>query len=38
VVEATTHRMRPILLTAAAASLGKIPIAREVFWSPMASP
>ena len=31
-VEATRHRMRPILLTAAAASLGMIPIAREVFW------
>ncbi|VUD73027.1 Multidrug export protein AcrF [Methylobacterium symbioticum] len=36
VVEATRHRMRPILLTAAAASLGLIPIAREVFWGPMA--
>jgi multidrug efflux pump subunit AcrB len=36
VVEATRHRMRPILLTAAAASLGMIPIAREVFWGPMA--
>jgi multidrug efflux pump subunit AcrB len=36
VVEATVHRMRPILLTAAAASLGMIPIAREVFWGPMA--
>ena len=36
VVEATRHRMRPILLTAAAASLGMIPIAREVFWAPMA--
>jgi multidrug efflux pump subunit AcrB len=36
VVEATLHRMRPILLTAAAASLGMIPIAREVFWGPMA--
>ena len=35
-VDATTHRMRPILLTAAAASLGMIPIAREVFWGPMA--
>lgn len=30
------HRTRPILLTAAAASLGMIPIAREVFWGPMA--
>ena len=36
VVEATEHRMRPILLTAAAASLGMVPIAREVFWGPMA--
>ena len=36
VVEATCHRMRPILLTAAAASLGMAPIAREVFWGPMA--
>ncbi|MBA1194815.1 efflux RND transporter permease subunit [Pseudomonas entomophila] len=36
VLEATNHRRRPILLTAAAASLGMIPIAREVFWGPMA--
>jgi multidrug efflux pump len=36
VVEATEHRTRPILLTAAAASLALIPIAREVFWGPMA--
>ncbi len=36
VVEATSHRVRPILLTAAAASLGMIPIAGEVFWKPMA--
>jgi multidrug efflux pump len=36
VIAATEHRMRPILLTAAAASLGMIPIAREVFWGPMA--
>jgi multidrug efflux pump subunit AcrB len=36
VVEATRHRMRPILLTAAAASLGMIPIAPQVFWGPMA--
>ena len=28
--------MRPILLTAAAATLALIPIAREVFWGPMA--
>jgi multidrug efflux pump subunit AcrB len=36
VEEATKHRMRPILLTAAAASLGMIPIAPQVFWGPMA--
>ncbi len=36
VVEATKHRMRPILLTAMAASLGMIPIAPQVFWGPMA--
>lgn len=36
VVQATEHRRRPILLTAAAASLGMIPIAREAFWGPMA--
>jgi multidrug efflux pump subunit AcrB len=33
---ATSQRVRPILLTAAAASLALIPIAREVFWGPMA--
>ena len=36
VLEATQHRMRPIVLTAAAATLGLIPIAGEVFWGPMA--
>ena len=36
VVEATQHRMRPILLTAAAASFGLVPIAPQVFWGPMA--
>lgn len=36
VVDATVHRLRPIYLTALAASLGMIPIAREVFWGPMA--
>ncbi|MFL5267285.1 MAG: efflux RND transporter permease subunit [Stellaceae bacterium] len=36
VVDATSHRLRPIVLTAAAASLGMIPIAPEVFWGPMA--
>lgn len=36
VLDATQHRMRPIMLTAAAASLALIPISREVFWGPMA--
>jgi multidrug efflux pump subunit AcrB len=36
VIEASEHRMRPIALTAAAASLALIPIAREAFWGPMA--
>jgi multidrug efflux pump subunit AcrB len=36
IVDATEHRLRPILLTAAAAILGLIPIAGEVFWGPMA--
>jgi multidrug efflux pump len=34
--EATQHRMRPIMLTAAAATLALIPISREIFWGPMA--
>ncbi|MCQ0987069.1 efflux RND transporter permease subunit [Jiella sp. LLJ827] len=36
VYKASEMRARPILLTAAAASLALIPIAREVFWGPMA--
>ncbi len=36
VIAATEHRLRPILLTAAAAILGMIPIAPTVFWGPMA--
>ena len=36
VIDATMHRFRPIMLTAAAAILGMIPIAPTVFWSPMA--
>jgi multidrug efflux pump subunit AcrB len=36
VIAATQHRLRPILLTAAAAILGMIPIAPTVFWGPMA--
>lgn len=33
---ASDQRARPILLTAAAASLALIPISRQVFWGPMA--
>jgi multidrug efflux pump subunit AcrB len=36
VIEATRHRFRPIMLTAAAAILGMIPIMHDVFWGPMA--
>jgi len=36
VFTASDSRARPILLTAAAASLALIPIAREIFWGPMA--
>ena len=36
VIEATVNRFRPILLTAAAAVFGMIPIAPTVFWGPMA--
>ncbi len=36
VVEAADHRLRPIMLTAAAAILGMIPIMHDVFWGPMA--
>ena len=36
VFSASDSRARPILLTAAAASLALIPIARQVFWGPMA--
>ena len=36
VLESTMHRTRPIMLTAAAASLALIPICREGFWAPMA--
>jgi len=33
---ASDQRARPILLTAAAASLALIPISRQIFWGPMA--
>lgn len=37
VVEASTLRFRPIMLTSVAAILGMVPIARTVFWGPMAN-
>lgn len=36
VFEASDSRARPILLTAAAASLALIPISNQIFWGPMA--
>ncbi|MGC9369949.1 MAG: efflux RND transporter permease subunit [Paracoccaceae bacterium] len=36
VFQASDSRARPILLTAAAASLALIPISRQIFWGPMA--
>jgi multidrug efflux pump subunit AcrB len=36
VVESAVRRMRPIILTAAAAVLAMIPLSRSVFWGPMA--
>jgi multidrug efflux pump len=36
VVDATVRRARPVVLTAAAAVLGMIPLAQSIFWGPMA--
>lgn len=36
IVDATMHRVRPILLTATAAILAMLPLTRSVFWGPMA--
>ena len=36
IVESAVRRFRPITLTAAAAVMALIPLAREVFWAPMA--
>jgi multidrug efflux pump len=36
VVDATVRRARPVALTALAAILGMIPLARSLFWGPMA--
>ncbi len=36
IIHASTHRARPIVLTALAAMLGMVPIAFQIFWGPMA--
>jgi multidrug efflux pump subunit AcrB len=36
VIDATVRRARPVVLTALAAILGMIPLARSIFWGPMA--
>ena len=36
IIDATVRRTRPVLLTALAAILGMIPLARSIFWGPMA--
>jgi multidrug efflux pump subunit AcrB len=36
IVDATVRRARPVVLTALAAMLGMIPLARSIFWGPMA--
>jgi len=36
IVDATVRRARPVVLTALAAVLGMIPLARSIFWGPMA--
>jgi multidrug efflux pump len=36
IVESAVRRLRPIVLTAAAAALAMIPLSRSVFWGPMA--
>jgi multidrug efflux pump subunit AcrB len=36
IVDATVRRARPVVLTAFAAILGMIPLARSIFWGPMA--
>ncbi len=36
IIDATVRRARPVLLTALAAILGMIPLARSIFWGPMA--
>jgi len=37
IIDATVRRARPVVLTALAAILGMIPLARSAFWGPMAT-
>jgi multidrug efflux pump len=37
ILDATTRRARPVILTAAAAMLGMFPLAQSMFWGPMAT-
>jgi multidrug efflux pump subunit AcrB len=37
IIDATVRRARPVVLTAAAAILGMIPLSRSAFWGPMAT-
>jgi multidrug efflux pump subunit AcrB len=36
IIDATVRRARPVVLTAAAAMLGMVPLSTSVFWGPMA--
>jgi multidrug efflux pump subunit AcrB len=36
ILDATVRRARPVVLTALAAILGMVPLARSIFWGPMA--
>jgi multidrug efflux pump len=36
IIDSTARRMRPILLTAAAAILAMVPLQSSIFWGPMA--
>jgi multidrug efflux pump len=36
IIDATVRRARPVVLTALAAILGMVPLARSIFWGPMA--
>ena len=36
IIDATVRRARPVVLTAAAAILGMVPLASSIFWGPMA--